>query len=111
MVQLSFIPPGAASGCESKSGSPIMSITLPTWQEMRDTRTGRAVHTKSCLQVGGPHTHTAERQEMFVALSGRSRHSTRQLGLLGDLAAQASASSNALASCRSAVSKPSVNQP
>jgi hypothetical protein len=37
--------------------------------------------------------------------------STRQLGLLGDLAAQASASSSALASCRSAVSKPSVNQP
>jgi hypothetical protein len=37
--------------------------------------------------------------------------STRQLGLLGDLAAQASASSSALASWRSAVSKPSVNQP
>src|SRR5215510_1857991 len=36
---------------------------------------------------------------------------TRQLGLLGDLAGQDNAASSALASCRSAVSKPSVNQP
>jgi hypothetical protein len=62
-------------------------------------------------KCGGTWTRGERTLQGKVARSGRSRHSTRQRGLLGDLAAQASASSSALASWRSAVSKPSVNQP